>query len=53
MVDSGKCKMVYEDNEEEYAEFYEYEDEEEEDGQGECDGMCVRCVRRREEGGAG
>jgi len=29
MVDSGRCKMPYEDNEEEYADFYEYEDEEE------------------------
>eukprot|EP00197_Chlamydomonas_leiostraca_P015281 CAMPEP_0202858630 /NCGR_PEP_ID=MMETSP1391-20130828/1075_1 /ASSEMBLY_ACC=CAM_ASM_000867 /TAXON_ID=1034604 /ORGANISM="Chlamydomonas leiostraca, Strain SAG 11-49" /LENGTH=497 /DNA_ID=CAMNT_0049537563 /DNA_START=94 /DNA_END=1587 /DNA_ORIENTATION=+ len=39
MVDSGKCKMVYEDNEDEYADFYDYtlgdeEDEEEEAGAG-------------------
>ncbi|KAL6746598.1 hypothetical protein V8C86DRAFT_1839150 [Haematococcus lacustris] len=27
MVDSGRCKMVYEDNEEEYADFYDYEAE--------------------------
>lgn len=29
MIDSCRCKMCYEDNEEEYAEFYDYGDEEE------------------------
>lgn len=27
MVDSGRCKLTYEDNEEEFADFYEYEEE--------------------------
>ena len=27
MVDTGLCKMAYDDNEEEYDEFYEYPDE--------------------------
>lgn len=26
MVDAGKCKMLYDGNEEEYADFYDYED---------------------------
>eukprot|EP00983_Pelagomonas_calceolata_P039519 1137217-Pelagomonas_calceolata.AAC.3 len=29
MVDSGRCKMAYEDNEDEYSDFYEYEGEDE------------------------
>lgn len=24
MIDTGRCKMVWEDNEEEYEEFYDY-----------------------------
>ena len=26
MIDSGNCKMVYDDNEEEYEDFYDYSD---------------------------
>jgi len=29
MVDSGRCKIAYDDNEEEYSDFYEYEDDNE------------------------
>ncbi len=58
MVDSGKCKILYEENEEEYAEFYGYEGEEEEEedaGRRWCwvevgiwgGGMKVRRRRRR------
>ncbi len=31
MVDAGKCKMLYDGNEEEYAEFYDYEETNEEE----------------------
>jgi len=27
MVDSGRCRVPYDDNEEEFSEFYEYEEE--------------------------
>ena len=32
MIDTGKCRMVYDENEEEYEEFYAYPDSKQEDG---------------------
>lgn len=32
MIDSGKCKMLYEGNEDEYEDYYDYGEEMEEDG---------------------
>lgn len=36
MVDTNQCKMAYDDNEEEYADFYDYSPMEAEQGEGEC-----------------
>jgi pre-60S factor REI1 len=36
MVDTNQCKLQYDDNEDEYAEFYDYSKQEEEDASGEA-----------------
>ncbi|KAJ9508333.1 hypothetical protein QJQ45_011840 [Haematococcus lacustris] len=41
MVDSGRCKMVYEDNEEEYADFYDYEAEPGSEGEDEANNSVL------------
>lgn len=28
MIDTGRCKMAYDDNEDEYSDFYDYDEEE-------------------------
>ena len=32
-MDSGRCKMAYDDNEEEYADFYDYDEEQQQQQQ--------------------
>ena len=38
MIDSGRCKMYYDGNEDEYADFYDYSDDDEEGFEMEVDG---------------
>lgn len=44
MVDANKCKMVFDDNEEEYVEFYDWSKLEDElAGDFACNTTCILC----------
>ena len=50
MVDTNRCKMLYEGNEEEYEEYYDYGEDEEELPQGGCGGWGWGTLQLRERG---